>query len=210
MRVYDTTFIINPQTDDSSIDQSVRSVADLITGNGGRIINENRLGTRRLAYQIEDLTQGYYTTFIFEGPSSVLPILDRHFKLGESFVRYLTIVYDGDLSAFAPEETEVKAPVERKSTPAPAAAAVTPTRPTPPASDTPTEPTPPVSDTVAEAAPTAADTEVKTEVASPAADPAESAPTEEQTPEPPPVSAPADEAPPAPKEPSGYDEEDEL
>ena len=151
MRVYDTTFIINPQTDDSSIDQSVRSVADLITGNGGRIINEDRMGTRRLAYQIEDLTQGYYTTFIYEGPNAILPILDRHFKLGESFMRYLTILYDGDLSAFTPKETEVKAPVERKSTPAPAPAAMTPTKPTPPASGTMTETAPPVADTVVEA-----------------------------------------------------------
>ncbi|MFH1373569.1 MAG: 30S ribosomal protein S6 [bacterium] len=199
MRVYDTTFIINPQTDDSLIDQSVRSVADLITGNGGRIINEDRMGTRRLAYQIEDLTQGYYTTFIFEGPSSILPILDRHFKLGESFMRHLTIVYDGDLSAFTPKETEVIAPIERKSTPAPGAAAMTPT-----------EPTPPASDTMAEAAPPIADTEVEAEVASPVADPVESTPAEEQAPEKPPPSAPAEEAPPAQKEPPGYDEEDEL
>lgn len=108
MSIYETTFIINPQTDDASIDGGVQSVSDLITGNGGKVIHQDRMGTRRLAYQIKGLSQGYYTTIIFEGPSRILPVLNRHFKQTELFVRHLTILYEGDVKAFAePEKAEV-------------------------------------------------------------------------------------------------------
>ncbi|TET94056.1 MAG: 30S ribosomal protein S6 [Candidatus Zixiibacteriota bacterium] len=114
MGIYDTTFIVNPQTDDATIDREVQSVSDLITNNGGKIIHEDRIGTRRLAYPINKLTQGYYTTVIFKGPSQILPVLDRHFKLGEVFVRHLTILYEGDVKTFM-EPEKAEAPAEEES-----------------------------------------------------------------------------------------------
>lgn len=95
-RIYETTFIVNPQTDNASIEQSVRAVADLITNNGGRIVKQDHMGMRRLAYEIQGLTQGYYATFIFESEAKVLPVLERHFKLEDPYIRHLLIRFDGD------------------------------------------------------------------------------------------------------------------
>ncbi len=130
MSIYETTFIINPQTDDDSIDREVRSISDLITSNGGKIVHEDRMGTRRLAYPIKGLTQGYYTSVIFEGVGQILPVLDRHFKLGEAFIRHLTIRYEGDIRVSAeaqkPEvRTEKKEEKEEKVAPAEAKAVTT-------------------------------------------------------------------------------------
>lgn len=97
MRTYETTFIVNPQTDDATIDNQVGAISKLITDNGGKILHENRMGTRRLAYPIQKLTQGYYTTFVYEGTAKILPILDRHFNLGESYLRHMTILFEGNL-----------------------------------------------------------------------------------------------------------------
>ena len=102
MRTYETTFIVNPQTDDATIDSQVGAISKLILDNGGNILDENRMGTRRLAYPIQKLTQGYYTTFVYEGTSEVISILDRHFNLGEAYLRHLTIVFEGDLEKFNP------------------------------------------------------------------------------------------------------------
>lgn len=96
MRYYETAFIVNPQAEDAAIERQVRAVADLITGNGGKIIHEDRIGTRRLATPIGNLTQGYYTSLVFEGPTTVLPLLERHYRLEEPYVRYITILFEGD------------------------------------------------------------------------------------------------------------------
>ncbi len=95
MRLYETTFIINPQTDDATIDSQVRAVTELITAGGGKIVYENRMGTRRMAYPIKKHTQGYYANFIFEGPKTIVTDIDRHMRLGEGYLRHLTVVYEG-------------------------------------------------------------------------------------------------------------------
>ena len=96
MRYYETTFIVNPQADDATIDRQVKVVAELIATNGGKIVYEDRIGTRRLAFPIRGLNQGYYASFVFEGATSILPALDRLFKLEEAYMRNLTILFEGD------------------------------------------------------------------------------------------------------------------
>ncbi len=106
MRVYETTFIVNPQTDDATIDQHVAAVSDLITGQGGKMLHEDRMGTRRLAYPINKLTQGYYHSFIYEASNDVLPVLERHFRLNDQYLRFLTVMFEGDLTKLTHERQE--------------------------------------------------------------------------------------------------------
>jgi len=123
MNLYETTFIVNPQTDDATIDRHVRDVADVITRNQGQIRFEDHMGTRRLAYEIQGLTQGYYASFIFEAPPAVLPQLERHYKLNEQYIRHLTVRFEGNLEKLTQRvqpETEKKEdrPVKEAAAPA--------------------------------------------------------------------------------------------
>lgn len=104
MQSYETTFIINPQTDDATIEKYVNDVASIITDNKGNILHKDIMGTRRLAYEIKHLTHGHYNSFIFEGDSSILPKLDRHFKLNEAYIRTLTVRFEGTLEDLKKDE----------------------------------------------------------------------------------------------------------
>lgn len=116
MRVYETTFIVNPQTDDATIDSQVVAISELITRFGGKVIREDRMGTRRLAYPIDKLTQGYYHSFIFEGPQELLPELERFFRINEAYLRNLTLLFEGDLEAASRrvEPGELREPVAER------------------------------------------------------------------------------------------------
>jgi small subunit ribosomal protein S6 len=116
MRIYETTFIVNPQTDDASISREIQSVTSLITQNGGRILHEDRLGTRRLAYEIKRQTHGYYTSIIFEAPTPVLQSLERHFRLSEAYLRNLTVLCERDLKELTTPEEADAADQETKRT----------------------------------------------------------------------------------------------
>lgn len=107
MRLYETTFLINPQTDDATIDKHVQSVKDVISNQGGKVVLDNRMGTRRLAYEIDGLTQAYYTNLIFEAPAKALSPLERHFRLGEVYLRNLTVLFEGNLEQMLAEAREV-------------------------------------------------------------------------------------------------------
>lgn len=91
MRAYETTFIINPQTDDTTIEKHVNDVLQIINQANGKVLHQENQGTRRLAYDINGLSQGYYASFIYEANQEVLPALDKHFKQNEMYLRNLTI-----------------------------------------------------------------------------------------------------------------------
>lgn len=97
MRQYETTFIVNPQTDDATIDAQVKAITDIITKAGGKIVYENLMGTRRMAYPIKKLSQGYYANFIFDAPKTVVAEIDLHIRMNEAYLRHLTILYEGQI-----------------------------------------------------------------------------------------------------------------
>jgi len=99
VNLYETTFIINSQADDAAIDRQVKAVSDLISQNGGTVVHERRIGTRRMAYEIMGLTQGFYTSIYFEAPPSIPAVLDRFYKLEDPYIRHLTVHFDGDIEA---------------------------------------------------------------------------------------------------------------
>lgn len=114
MRYYETTFIVNPQADDATIDRQVQAVTDLIVSNGGKIIFDDRIGTRRLAYPVAGLTQGYFASLIFESTGAIVPILDRYYRIEEPYLRYLTILFEGDPAAVRERQKEFAARLEER------------------------------------------------------------------------------------------------
>ncbi|MEP0827887.1 MAG: 30S ribosomal protein S6 [bacterium] len=97
MRLYETTFILNPQADDATFDRQIKAVSDVISRYQGKVLRENRWGIRRLSYPIKRCTQGFYTRLIFEGNQTVLSELERFYKIEEPYIRYLTVVFEGNI-----------------------------------------------------------------------------------------------------------------
>lgn len=185
MPIYDTTVILNPQLEESGIDGRIKEIVGRIEENGGKMVRENRMGMRRLAYEIQKLSQGYYVTFVYDGNGDLVKELERKFRLDESCLRFLTCLYQ-----------EVAPPKERVVSNRPAATTTTPTT----APSTPAAPTTAAS-TPATDTPTPASSEPVAEKA-PATTPATDAPT--------PASAEpvAEEAPAAPATPEAPAQED--
>lgn len=96
MRIYESTFILSPQADDAAFDQQIKAVIDLIERNDGKTIQEDRWGIRRMAYPIKKFTQGFYTQLVFEANNKVLTELEKFYKLEEPYIRYLTVLFEGE------------------------------------------------------------------------------------------------------------------
>lgn len=96
MRLYETTFVLNSQADDATLDNQVKAVNHLITQNGGKVVAEDRMGNRRLAYEIADTMQGNYTSILFEAPPTAILTLDKFYKFEEAYIRHLTILFEGN------------------------------------------------------------------------------------------------------------------
>jgi small subunit ribosomal protein S6 len=95
MRAYETTFILAPALDAEGIQREIGAIKAVITSNDGEITAEKEWGRRRLAYPIQDQSEGIYHILRFSLAPDQLPKLDRHFKLNESVLRALVIKDEG-------------------------------------------------------------------------------------------------------------------
>jgi len=108
LRLYETTIITDAQYSESEIETEIKKVEELITSNGGEIVETQRWGIRRLAYEIKHKRQGIYTHFLYRAPTGMPPLIENAFKVNERIVRFLTVLSEINLEARA-EQAEALA-----------------------------------------------------------------------------------------------------
>lgn len=91
MRTYETVIVIDSLLKSEEIDAIVEKVERIIKNNGGEIVEIDRWGKKRLAYEIKKRQYGYYVDIIFQGPGNLVYILEREYGLDENILRYLTV-----------------------------------------------------------------------------------------------------------------------
>ena len=87
---YETLFIVNPTLSEDDIKATVDKFTALIAENGtvGEI---DEWGKRRLAYPIDDITEGYYVLVNFTSESSFPAELERRYNIDENIMRGIVI-----------------------------------------------------------------------------------------------------------------------
>jgi len=93
-RYYESVVLINAALEDDQIETIITRIKDLITSNGGEILETDKWGRKRLAYPIQKAKSGYYLVLRFKSSPEFISVLERQYRLDESITRYLTIVLD--------------------------------------------------------------------------------------------------------------------
>ena len=91
---YEVMFIINAGLDEEAADAIVKRVEDLITKNGGTVNNIDRMGKRRLAYEVQKQTDGNYVLVEFAIDTAQIKEIDRVIKINEKIIRHLIVKQD--------------------------------------------------------------------------------------------------------------------
>ena len=92
MKVYETTYIIDAQLEDSAIEERIQRITDFLSSRAQEVIQIDRWGERRLAYEIKKRQQGYYVFMQCQAESTVVSELEQMFRLDEGILRYLTVI----------------------------------------------------------------------------------------------------------------------
>ena len=90
---YEAMFIVNPKIGEEGIAAVVEKFKTLIEANG-TLTKMDDWGKRRLAYEIDDQTEGYYTVAQFESPAAFPAELDRVFKITDGIMRSMITSQD--------------------------------------------------------------------------------------------------------------------
>ena len=89
---YEVTYILRPALEEPEMDSRVESIAESLKGQGGEVVGEiEKLGKRRLAYEIDDVREGYYVVMKFKSEAVASRELERLMGLNEDVMRALFI-----------------------------------------------------------------------------------------------------------------------
>ena len=92
MHEYETVFILDPGLDENQVNEEVEKTSNLITTNGGKILDLQRWGRKRLAYEINKKRDGVYTLIKHESTGEVVKELERRLRLNDSVMRVMTVI----------------------------------------------------------------------------------------------------------------------
>lgn len=94
MSKYETMFVIKPDLPEEQYDAVIERFKGIIEGEQGEVTNINRMGRRRLAYEVKKYREGYYVVFNFTGAPGITQELERNFRISDDVIRYLIIKED--------------------------------------------------------------------------------------------------------------------
>ena len=99
---YETVFILTPVLSDDQAKEAAKKFKKSITDLGGKIVNEEHWGLKKLAYPIQKKTTGFYQLFEFSGEGeAIINNLEVAYKRDERVLRFLTIALDKHALAFS-------------------------------------------------------------------------------------------------------------
>jgi small subunit ribosomal protein S6 len=90
---YETIFIIDAGLDEEATKGAVEKFTNLIAANG-TVDAVDEWGKRRLAYEIDDKTEGYYVLVNFTSDADFPKELDRQYRITDSILRTIIIRKD--------------------------------------------------------------------------------------------------------------------
>jgi len=97
---YELTYILNPVLDDEKFSELVSFVNKLIEDNGGDVVEVDEWGVRKLAYDIDKKSTGYYVNMYFNAPADAIEVVERNMRIHDDIMRYLTLKYDPKMTRY--------------------------------------------------------------------------------------------------------------
>tara|TARA_Y100000590_G_scaffold468086_1_gene649323 strand:+ start:10812 stop:11183 length:372 start_codon:yes stop_codon:yes gene_type:complete len=89
---YELVMVISPAVDSDEATSTVENIHGIISSNGGSLISQNTWGMKRLAYPINEYTEGNYFFTEFESDPSTTQVLENALRLSENVIRHLIVM----------------------------------------------------------------------------------------------------------------------
>lgn len=87
MKTYELLAIFKPNLDAEEIDKMISKISDNITEFGGKIESVDKIGRKKLAYDIQNFRDGFFTSLIMELPADKVAEFKRQLRLNDNVLR---------------------------------------------------------------------------------------------------------------------------
>lgn len=91
VRTYEAMVIASPELSEEALSQLQNSLGEVITRQGGRVLDGSVLGKRRLSFSISRFSEGTYLQIRFELSSNKVGEVKKAVAMMESIIRMMVI-----------------------------------------------------------------------------------------------------------------------
>ena len=97
MRTYEIMYIVRPNIEEDAKKAVVERFNGILSSNASEVLEVKDWGKRRLAYEINDFTEGYYNLVRIQTEGSeATDEFQRLAKISDDIIRYIVIREDED------------------------------------------------------------------------------------------------------------------
>ena len=100
MANYEVMFIVNPNATDDEVDKINAQMESVITSAGGQIQKIEKMGKRRLAYEVHRFREGHYVLFAVSANGDIIRECERRLRVTEPVIKYITVRVDEEARRF--------------------------------------------------------------------------------------------------------------
>ncbi len=94
---YETMYILRPDIAENEVTNHIDKYNKLLEELGGKILDSQMRGKRRLAYQIAKHREGIYVQLSHQGDGQHIFKIEKAMRLSEDVIRYMTVKQEGPL-----------------------------------------------------------------------------------------------------------------
>ena len=90
MNKYESVIIVNPNLDEAG----VKALEDKFTGlinENGKVESIDKMGKRKLAYEINKQKEGFYLVFKFEAKPELIAELERNYRITDEVMKFMVV-----------------------------------------------------------------------------------------------------------------------
>ena len=91
LRTYELLSIIKPNIDSEEYDKLVAKIEEAITQLGGKTLSVDKMGRKKLSYDIKDFRDGYFAVHNFELEPNQIAKFNRQLRLNENILRIILL-----------------------------------------------------------------------------------------------------------------------
>ena len=91
MNKYELTLVFRPSLDEEQIKVEFEQISEILSRFGATIEKVDDWGKRRLAYEIDKVTEGFYRFVTFTAPQEAPAEIESRMRIRESLLRYLIV-----------------------------------------------------------------------------------------------------------------------
>ena len=97
MRHYEIMFIVNPNAAEEEIEKINTQVDGIVTSGGGTVDKIEKMGKRRLAYEVDRHREGYYVLFVITANGDIIKECERRLRVMDAVIKYITVRTDEEV-----------------------------------------------------------------------------------------------------------------